>query len=533
MGNTNIQTYIEENNMNISDNIFQVIKNDVIYTIKTLLEKKDNSQKIKISISCVFNNIFQVFEVYLDECPEIGPIENYEQIYQRLSKIIKDEKFEIVHENNNEENIIVKIKIDEKILNIKLLCSKIDKENKLTELTRNYLFLEKQYIQLKEKSEEKKSSNEQSMEIEDEENIKNSEDLSDENIHFNLNLYNNINNNITNFENSDENHISFDMFSSVWAMLKLNKIIYKENNENKELNLAAISFSNGKIIIININNLQIHQELKCPNTPYSLAQFKNDPNYLISSISNGQLFVYILKENKFEELQILQKPTELKKGEFNKVITLSDGNLLASDRGSLSIWKPFIEGDAKKFEFFKEIVTDGDTCHLVEVNPQVFACTIHSLRMIKVYKNEGNEYPLLGKLRNCESHGSNSNGMVRINDNLFCSGGICSSIYIVSINPVQVIQKIVLKQNSYAHICFLHKSIDGFIFTSIHDEIIQYKIIYDIDRNFIKLEIYDIISDLGNDNNAIFTTDDGKIFYNQRNNNNQGKREFFLTKYKQ
>ena len=177
MGNTNIQTYIEENNMNISDNIFQVIKNDVIYTIKTLLEKKDNSQKIKISISCVFNNIFQVFEVYLDECPEIGPIENYEQIYQRLSKIIKDEKFEIVHENNNEENIIVKIKIDEKILNIKLLCSKIDKENKLTELTRNYLFLEKQYIQLKEKSEEKKSSNEQSMEIEDEENIKNSEDL--------------------------------------------------------------------------------------------------------------------------------------------------------------------------------------------------------------------------------------------------------------------------------------------------------------------------------------------------------------------
>ena len=330
MGNTNIQTYIEENNMNISDNIFQVIKNDVIYTIKTLLEKKDNSQKIKISISCVFNNIFQVFEVYLDECPEIGPIENYEQIYQRLSKIIKDEKFEIVHENNNEENIIVKIKIDEKILNIKLLCSKIDKENKLTELTRNYLFLEKQYIQLKEKSEEKKSSNEQSMEIEDEENIKNSEDLSDENIHFNLNLYNNINNNITNFENSDENHISFDMFSSVWAMLKLNKIIYKENNENKELNLAAISFSNGKIIIININNLQIHQELKCPNTSYSLAQFKDDPNYLISSISNGKLFIYILKENKFEELQILEKTPELKKGEFNKVITLSDvyGNLL-------------------------------------------------------------------------------------------------------------------------------------------------------------------------------------------------------------
>ena len=533
MGNTNIQTNIGGNNKINFDNIFHVLKNGTIYTFKTLLEQKDNSQKIKLSISCIFNNIFQKYEVNLDECPEIGQIENYEQIYQKLNKIIQDEKFEIIHESNNEEYILVKININEKELNIKLLSSNIDKENKLTELTNNYLFLEKQYIQLKEKFEDKKSSNEQSMEIDNEENINNSDHLSEENLHYNLNNNINANNNVTNFENSDENHISFDTFSSIWAMLKLNKIIYLENNENKELNLAAISFSNGKIIIININNLQIHQELKCPNTPYSLAQFKDDPNYLISSISNGQLFVYILKENKFEELQILKKPTELEKGEFNKVITLSDGNLLASDRGSLSIWKPKMEGDVKKYEFFKEIITDEDTCHLVEVNPQVFACAIHSLKMIKVFKNDGDEYPLLGKLKNCESHGNNSNGMVRINDNLFCSGGICCTIYVASINPVQVIQKLVLRQNTLLSICFLHKSNDGFIFTSIRDEIIQYKIIYDMYGNFIKLEKFDIIDDLGSDYDAIFTTDDGRIFYNQKNNNNQGKKEFFLTKYKQ
>ena len=347
-------------------------------------------------------------------------------------------------------------------------------------------------------------------------------------------LNNNINNNtniIPPYNNEYENHISFGFYSQVWAMLKLNKIIYKENNENKELNLAAISFSNGKIIIMNINTLKIHQELKAPNTPYSLAQFKDDPNYLISSISNGQLIIYILKDNKYEQFQVLKKPLDLQKGGFNKVITLSDGNLLASDRGSLSIWKPKTEEGIKKFEFFKEIITDEDTCHLVEVNPQVFVCAIPLLKMIKIFRNDGNEYPLLGKIKNVESHSSNSNGMVKINNNLFCSGGRCGFIYIVSIEPVQLIQKIYFKDNTLSKVRFLHRSYDGFIFTSIDDVIIQYKVIYNKEGNFIKLEIYNIINDIEY-NNAIFTTDDGKIFYKQKNRNGQGGDSFFLTEYK-
>ena len=74
-------------------------------------------------------------------------------------------------------------------------------------------------------------------------------------------------------------------------MLNLNQITYTENNTSLDLNLVAIGFSNGKIIIIDINSLKIHQELKTPNTVYSLAQFNNDPKYLICSLSNGLLII--------------------------------------------------------------------------------------------------------------------------------------------------------------------------------------------------------------------------------------------------
>jgi len=530
MGNTNSTKNIEETDKNISDEMFKIIKGDIIYSFKTALEKNDNFKKIKIIISFILNNIFQIYEVNLDECPEIDKIENYEHTYQKIKQIIKNEKFEIVHENNNKEYILLKINLDEKIINIKASSSKANAENKLNELTQNYISLEKDYIQLKSESENNNILNNQPMDLDnDDDAITPDEDLSHGSINKNIYYNNNI---ISHYNNIGENQIAFDVNSSIWAMLKLNKIIYKENNENKELNLAAISFSNGKIIIMNINTLKIHQELKAPNTPYSLAQFKDDPNYLISSISNGQLIIYILKENKYEQFQVLEKSANLQKSEFNKVIALSDGNLLASDRSSLSIWKPKIEEGIKKFEFFSEIETDADTCHLVEVNPQVFACAIHPLKMIKVFRNDGNEYPLLGKIKNVESHGYNSNGMARINDNLFCSGGKCGFIYIVSIEPVQLIQKINFKYNNLSRIRFMHRSYDGFIFTCIKNEIIQYKIILNEDGNFIKLEMYNIIDDTGDEIEDIFTTDDGKIFYCQENKNGNGTDIFFLTEYK-
>ena len=180
----------------------------------------------------------------------------------------------------------------------------------------------------------------------------------------------------------------------------------------------------------------------------------------------------------------------------------------------------------KQFYFFKELTTGYDTCQLLEVNPEVFACAIYRSKEIRVYKNEGKEFPLLGTIDNVESHGANSNGMCKINNNVFCSGDRNGVIYIASVYPLQIIQKIIF--DKVAFIRFLHNSNDGFIFTSIDNKIFQYKIIKDEDGNFIKLEKYYTYED-AYDNSAIITTDDGKIIYCQKSEDLNTK--FFLTEY--
>lgn len=79
------------------------------------------------------------------------------------------------------------------------------------------------------------------------------------------------------------------------------------------------------------------------------------------------MLIFLLKGNKYEKLQILVKPEHLQKGEINKVITLSDGNLVIAERGAISIWKSLLIKRKNKFEFSKEIITENDTCQLLEV----------------------------------------------------------------------------------------------------------------------------------------------------------------------
>ena len=62
-------------------------------------------------------------------------------------------------------------------------------------------------------------------------------------------------------------------------------------------------------------------------------------NKFICSLEDGKLIIYILKNNKHKQFQILEKPKELDKGEINKVIILTDGNLATAERGVISIWK--------------------------------------------------------------------------------------------------------------------------------------------------------------------------------------------------
>ena len=236
--------------------------------------------------------------------------------------------------------------------------------------------------------------------------------------------------------------------SEIWCMLKLNNIIYNDVN----LNLVAIGFEDKKIIIVNLLRMEIHQVLNTDATVYSLTQFKNDSKYLICSLSDGKLILYIFKGNKYQIHHTLKKPENLDKGEINKVITLSDGNLATAERGAISIWKPILDIEEKKFEFLKEIITDYDTCQLLEVNPNFLACAMYSPKQINVYKKNVDGYLLLGEITNAESHGNNSNGMAKINDKLFCSGGKNNIINIVLVEPVQIIKKIILGELNYQYI---------------------------------------------------------------------------------
>jgi len=102
-------------------------------------------------------------------------------------------------------------------------------------------------------------------------------------------------------------------------MLKLNNIFIVKNRQ--KLNLVALGFVDNKIIIIDLILMKIYQEIKTSDTVYSLAQFKDDSKYLLCSLKNWQMIIYILKEYKYKEYQILEKPQEIRRGEINKVIT--------------------------------------------------------------------------------------------------------------------------------------------------------------------------------------------------------------------
>ena len=184
----------------------------------------------------------------------------------------------------------------------------------------------------------------------------------------------------------------------------------------------------------------------------------------------------------------------------------------------------------EEFEFYKEIFTNSDTCHLIEVNQNVFACAIYSEKLIKIFNNDEKDYPLLGIINNCESHGNNSNGMAKINDKLFCSGGKEYFIYIICVEPIQLLQKIKIGEgnrlNDYIH--FLHVSNKGFLFTSDGNNIIQFKIITDEYNNFVELLKFDSINNIYSGSKAIITTEDGKIFYQLKENNMR----FYLTPFK-
>ena len=294
-----------------------------------------------------------------------------------------------------------------------------------------------------------------------------------------------------NDENNIENKILINslyyenQYSTVWCMKKLNTI---EINHGNKLELIAIGNSKKYIILINLLNFQIYQIIKeHENTVYSLEQYKNDPNFLFSSSEDSSINVYVLDKNyKYKLVQKLKKSEEKSAGEINKVIALSNKLLVSSDRRSITIWKSNNTEENKiNYDDYFEIVIDKDTCQLIEVNPSIFVATQYSDNGIfQVYKNDGKSFPLLGELKNTKSHGISSNGLAKINDNLVCSGGE-NIFYIISIEPLQVIQNIILEE--YLSLYYINITKDNYLYCNKDNGISQYKIINDENNNFNEL----------------------------------------------
>ena len=538
--NSNTQT------VNIPKKEYKLIKDNITYIIHIELEEKDSNSIIIIKASLIINHMFYLYEDIIDLNHLIkifGDVENIEQGYQKLINLfdlnkakIKDvmiDKFVmlnlVINNTLNYEIKLMKTNKEENII-INNICfyMKYKRGKKIKELIEKYSNLEKEYIQMK--NDLTKENTALKLQVNNLNRNIWCNRINNINYQFNTNS----NQNVPKIdEKDDENHITIEGFYSVWCMLKLNPINYIENGKKVTLNLVGIGMSNQRIILINLSTMKVHQTLEASNTVYSLCQFSNNSKYLFCSVSSGFIIVYKLKENNtYEEIQRIQKPEDLRRGEINKVITLSNGDLASVDRKSVTIWKQ--KKDDKnnlidEFSFFKEILTDYDTCQLIEVNPNVFACAMYRPKIIKIFNNNGIDYPLLGTINNVESHGNNSNGMAKINEKIFCSGGRNTYIYIICVEPVEILQKIkLIEEFTYTKIIFLHVSIDGYLFTCYDKDIIQYKIIKDENNNFIELNKMNIISNKENVCNSIITTDNGKIFYQDKKDKNR----FFLTSYK-
>ena len=131
------------NPKNIPKHEFNIIKNDIIYNIKLISEKNNIIEKIKIIISFVINNAFQIYEVHLEQVPEIGMINDYELIYQEFIDQINNENIEIIHDYSEDKYILLKIPNNQKIMSIKLLLLDCDDKIRLNELIANYISLSK------------------------------------------------------------------------------------------------------------------------------------------------------------------------------------------------------------------------------------------------------------------------------------------------------------------------------------------------------------------------------------------------------
>ena len=299
-------------------------------------------------------------------------------------------------------------------------------------------------------------------------------------------------------------------------MKKLNDI---QINQEK-LELIAIGGSNHKILLLNTKNFKIYQIIdEHKSSVYSLDQYNDNSQYLFSSSGDSSINIYKLNNNyKYEINQKLKKNKEKKSGEIYKIIVLSNKLLISGDHRTITIWKS--DNFNEKNIIYKEnqeIIINRETCQLLEINSSIFIATQYSHGgHFQVYKNESNSFKLIGELTNIQSHGSGSNGLSKFNDKIVCSATE-SLFYIISIEPLQIIQKVKMDCEKIYTIFYIYITKDNYLYCKgEYHSIIQYKIIYDKEGNFIELVEIDKYSSEKNYNNyekAILPFDDGRIFF--------------------
>ncbi len=422
--------------------------------------------------------------------------DDIKNIINEKDNIIKEiEKKLLKQQEINEKNNQIISKLNQKIeeITIKFKSESKDKENKINNINNNISEIEDKILNIELMNEERAFE------------LETASPYSENNSY------------------EDENKNNYIHINTIYCMLKLNPIFLKENYKNIILNLLAIGFTDNQIMIINLLSMKVHQIIKTKSTVYSLCQHNNNSKYLFSSLSNGHIMIYELIQDKYEEIQTLEKPEECNYGEINKVITLSNGDLASAERGAISIWTK----KYNKYEFFKEIKTEDDTCQLIEVNPYVFACAIYTPKIIKIFKRKEDNYTLIRNFENCHSHGNNSNSMAKINDNLFCSGGNYF-IYIVSVEPTELRRTIEVENYDEINLTYF---INDYLFIGQNTNIIKFKIDINENNNFIELNQNKVIKNYRYRNcYALAFTNKRQIFY-EIIIADENKRKFILTNY--
>ena len=273
--------------------------------------------------------------------------------------------------------------------------------------------------------------------------------------------------------------------NSVWCMKKLNIINYKENNKNKKLELIAVGCEN-EIIIFNIlDNYSIYQKLNDhTNIVYSIAQFDNDEELLISSSKDKYINIYKLDEyHNYILLQKLKKTIEKSGGEIGKVITLSNKSLLSGDHRSLTIWKQKNENEKIEYKDFYNILLNGEVCNLLEMTSTIFVASKNTQKgPIQIFKNDEKEFPLIGEIDDITIHNSTTNGLSKINDKLLCVAGKEGFFYVICIDPASIKSKILVEKN--IDLFYIYATKNNYIYCSGEEnDIVQYKIIFRDNKN--------------------------------------------------